>query len=216
MERLNLLTLRSLAKSLGMRGYSKLRKFQLIDFIKDDLSSRPSPPIPPRPLRPTPKLRPQLRIIRPLRDLRDLRIIHLGGNRYRFTCQGHGVRFHIKGNFNLFVGFISYTIEDDTVYNFERFVNRYIEPRLTIEGNGWFMAFDPHTCEFNFNPKQAGGGGIRPQAGSSPHYAETVSSRKLKLCDFYYILIGFNCEYKPVPWGIHCCHGNAIVEGCLV
>ena len=69
----------------------------------------------------------------------------------------------------------------------------------------------------NTNPKQAGGGGrIRPQAGSSLCCAETVSSRKLKLSDFYYILIGLNSEYKPVPWDIHCCHGNAIVEGCSV
>ena len=69
----------------------------------------------------------------------------------------------------------------------------------------------------SINPKQAwGGGGIRPQAGSSLCCAETVSSRKLKLCDFYYILIGLNSEYKPVPWDIHCCHGNAIVEGCSV
>ena len=67
-----------------------------------------------------------------------------------------------------------------------------------------------------FNPKQAGGGGIRPQAGSCLCCAETVSSRKLKLSDFYYILIGLNSEYKPVPWDIHCCHGNAIVEGCSV
>ena len=68
------------------------------------------------------------------------------------------------------------------------------------------------------NPKQAGGGGggIRPQAGSCLCCAETVSSRKLKLSDFYYILIGLNSEYKPVPWDIHCCHGNAIVEGCSV
>ena len=69
------------------------------------------------------------------------------------------------------------------------------------------------------NPKQAGGGGgggIRPQAGSSLCCAETVSSRKLKLSDFYYILIGLNSEYKPVPWDIHCCHGNAIVEWCSV
>ena len=51
-----------------------------------------------------------------------------------------------------------------------------------------------------FNPKQAGGGGgIRPQAGSSLCCAETLSSRKLKLSDFYYILIGLNSEYKPVP-----------------
>ena len=64
------------------------------------------------------------------------------------------------------------------------------------------------------NPKQAGGGGggIRPQAGSSLCCAETVSTRKLKLSGFYYKLIGLNCEYKPVPWDIHCCHGNAIVE----
>ena len=59
-------------------------------------------------------------------------------------------------------------------------------------------------------------GGIRPQAGSSLCCAETVSSRKLKLSDFYYILIGLNSEYKPGPWDIHCCHGNAIVEGCSV
>ena len=51
-----------------------------------------------------------------------------------------------------------------------------------------------------FDPKQAGGeGGIRPQAGSSLCCAETVSSRKLKLSDFYYILIGWNSEYKPFP-----------------
>ena len=67
------------------------------------------------------------------------------------------------------------------------------------------------------NSKQAGGGGgIRPQAGSSLCCAETVISRNLKLCDFYYILIGLNSEYKPVPWDIHCCHGNAIVEWCSV
>ena len=68
----------------------------------------------------------------------------------------------------------------------------------------------------NFNPEQAGGGGIRPQAGSSLCCAETVRSRKLKLSDFYYILIGLKSEYKPVSWDIHCCHGNAIVEGCSV
>ena len=67
------------------------------------------------------------------------------------------------------------------------------------------------------NPKQAGGGGgrILPQVGSSLCCAETVSRRKLKLCDFYYILIGFNSEYKPVPSDIHCCHGNAAVEECF-
>ena len=66
------------------------------------------------------------------------------------------------------------------------------------------------------NRPGGGGGGIRPQAGSCLCCAETVSSRKLKLSDFYYILIGLNSEYKPVPWDIHCCHGNAIVEGCSV
>ena len=75
----------------------------------------------------------------------------------------------------------------------------------------------PSAIKVEFNPKQAGGGGgIRPQAGSSLCCAETVSSRKLKLSDFYYILIGLNSEYKPVPWDIHCCHGNAIVEWCSV
>ena len=59
-------------------------------------------------------------------------------------------------------------------------------------------------------PKQAGG--IHPEAGSSLCCAETVSSGKLKLCDFYYILIGFNSEYKPVTWEIHCFHHNALVE----
>ena len=52
-----------------------------------------------------------------------------------------------------------------------------------------------------FNPKQARGG-ICSQAGSSLSCAETVSSRKPKLSDFYYILIGLSSEYKPVPWDI--------------
>ena len=41
--------LRSLARQLGMRGYSKLRKDDLIDFINNNLSSRPPP-------RPAPRL----------------------------------------------------------------------------------------------------------------------------------------------------------------
>ena len=61
-----------------------------------------------------------------------------------------------------------------------------------------------------------GEGGIRPQAGSFLCCAETVSSRKLKLGNFYYVLISFHSEYKLVPWGIQCCHSNAIVEECLV
>ena len=65
------------------------------------------------------------------------------------------------------------------------------------------------------NPKQAGGG-VCLQDGSSLCCAETVNSRKLKLSDVYYILIGLNSEYKPVPWDIQCCYGNAIVEGCSV
>ena len=77
-----------------------------------------------------------------------------------------------------------------------------------------FLNFLRISCKFN--PKQAGGEGWRPQTGSSLCCAEPVSSRKLKLSDFYYILIGLNSEYKPIPWDIHCCHGNAIVEGCSV
>ena len=72
------------------------------------------------------------------------------------------------------------------------------------------------TFQGHLNSKQARGGGIRPQAGSFLCCAETVSSRKLKHSDFYYILISLNSEYKPVPWDIHSCHGNAIVEGCSV
>ena len=71
---------------------------------------------------------------------------------------------------------------------------------------------------FTLNRPGGGGGGggrICTQAGSSLCCAEKVSSRKLKLCDFYHILISFYFEYKPVPWDIHCCHGNAIVEECL-
>ena len=86
-----------------------------------------------------------------------------------------------------------------------------------IRSKCW-LSFWNHGHMVFFNPKQAGGGGggIRPQAGSFLCCAETVSSRKLKLSDFYYILIGLNSEYKAVPWDIHCCHGNAIVEGCSV
>ena len=74
--------------------------------------------------------------------------------------------------------------------------------------------YDMYKCMLTLN--RPGGGRIRPQAGSSLCCAETVSSRKLKLSDFYYILTGLNSEYKPVPWDIHCCHDNAIVEGCSV
>ena len=65
-----------------------------------------------------------------------------------------------------------------------------------------------------FSPKQAGGGGGRIclQDGSFLCCAETVSSRKLKLCHFYFILIGFNSEHKPVSWDMHCFHWCAIRE----
>ena len=52
MERLNLKTLRSITKRLELRGYSKLRKSQLIDFIIAGLDSRRSPPPPPPRKRP--------------------------------------------------------------------------------------------------------------------------------------------------------------------
>ena len=79
-------------------------------------------------------------------------------------------------------------------------------------------SYHRYTEAFQLNRKQAsgGGGGIRPQAGSFLCCAETVSSRKLKRSDFYYILIRFYCVNKPVPWGIYCCHSNAIVEEHLV
>ena len=66
MESLNLKSLRSIAKRLGLRGYSRLRKDNLIDFIKDNLSSSSPPkPVP----RPTLQTRPP----RPNRDL----LLHL-------------------------------------------------------------------------------------------------------------------------------------------
>ena len=102
-------------------------------------------------------------------------------------------------------------------YPFYVWCKNTINSELGIFNDVLGMSKCPKMTEM-FNPKQAGGGGggIRPKAGSSLCYAETVSNRKLKLCDFYCILIGLNSEYKPVPWNIHCCHGNAIVEGCSV
>ena len=79
--------------------------------------------------------------------------------------------------------------------------------------NSWFKY-----C-FNLTLNRPGGGegvGILPQAGSSFRYAETVRSRKLKLCDIYHMLIGFNLEYKLDPLDMSSCNGNAIVEECLV
>ena len=87
---------------------------------------------------------------------------------------------------------------------------------LKIDFNSDCFHMGNNPCYLTLNRPGRGGGGIHPQAGSSLCCAETVSSRKLKLSDFYYILIGLNSEYKPVPWDIHCCHGNDIVEGCSV
>ena len=56
MERLNLKTLRSIAKRLELREYSRMRKSQLIDFIVAGLDSRRSAPPPPPP--PPPRKRP--------------------------------------------------------------------------------------------------------------------------------------------------------------
>ena len=70
--------------------------------------------------------------------------------------------------------------------------------------------------ENTINPKQAGGGGIRPQTGFSPCCVEMVGISKLKICDFHYILITFHFKYKPVTWDIHYFQDNAIVGECLV
>ena len=97
--------------------------------------------------------------------------------------------------------------------HFSKFMQKFLKFRAQT------FPFVLILCTISYiNPKQArgGGSGICPQAGSSLCCAETVSSRKLKLSDFYYILIGLNFEYKPVPWDIHCCHGNAIVENCIL
>ena len=58
MERLNLNTLRSIAKRLELQGYLKLRKSQLIDFVVAEMDSRQSPPSPPPRKRPTKPTRP--------------------------------------------------------------------------------------------------------------------------------------------------------------
>ena len=49
MDNMKVTDLRSLARQLGMRGYSRLRKNDLIDFIKGNLRLRPPP-------RPAPRL----------------------------------------------------------------------------------------------------------------------------------------------------------------
>ena len=43
MERLKVVELKALSKSLGLRGYSRLRKAELVKLIVDHLSSRPRP-----------------------------------------------------------------------------------------------------------------------------------------------------------------------------
>ena len=45
MDNMKLANLKALAKRIGMRGYSRLRKSDLIDFIRNNLLSR-MPPIP--------------------------------------------------------------------------------------------------------------------------------------------------------------------------
>ena len=54
-----------------------------------------------------------------------------------------------------------------------------------------------------FNPKQAGGGGGGGGGGAESFLccAEKVSSRKLKLCHFYYIQTGDIC-WKPLHFDI--------------
>ena len=43
MERLKVVEFKALLKSLGLRGYSRLRKVELVKLIMDHLSSRPRP-----------------------------------------------------------------------------------------------------------------------------------------------------------------------------
>ena len=105
--------------------------------------------------------------------------------------------------------------EFKTIYELQ-FQNYNIYEKSPSLQSLWRLYMLSFTCNPFLTLNRPGGGGIRPQAGSCLCCAETVSSRKLKLSDFYYILIGLNSEYKPVPWDIHCCHGNAIVEGCSV
>ena len=62
MNEMKVTDLRSLGRQLGMRGYSRLRKDDLIDFIKDNLSSRPRPRPASRPApRPTQPRQPSIR-----------------------------------------------------------------------------------------------------------------------------------------------------------
>ena len=57
MEGVKVKQLKTLAKEKGIRRYSRLRKDELIDSIKDNFRSRPPPkPVP----RPPPKLVPSL------------------------------------------------------------------------------------------------------------------------------------------------------------
>ena len=49
------------------------------------------------------------------------------------------------------------------------------------------------------------------------HLPRTILQYRIcGLCDFQYILKNFHSEYKRIPWSIHCCHGNTIVEEYLV
>ena len=70
-----------------------------------------------------------------------------------------------------------------------------IENSISLKG---LTGLTPRALNLNRLGGGGGGGGQNPPtAGSSLCCAEMVSSRKLKLSDFYYILIGLNSEYIP-------------------
>ena len=85
------------------------------------------------------------------------------------------------------------------------YINAHMDPfpkRHRLVHNGGFPKLKASYCSLALNRPE--GGGIRPQTGSSLCHAETISSRKLKFTDFYYILINFHFEYKTS-------HGTSIV-----
>ena len=52
---MKVVNLKALAKERGLRGYSKLRKAELITFLQNNLRSRPRPRHPTRPPPPSPQ-----------------------------------------------------------------------------------------------------------------------------------------------------------------
>ena len=60
MERLKVKELRALSKSLGLKGYSKLHKSDLVKLVMDHLNSRPKPVPKPRPPKPPIQQRPPI------------------------------------------------------------------------------------------------------------------------------------------------------------